>query len=167
MPDFIGPVPDDFRPQRAIGSLTPGEIEWIQDGVSVRISFLDRRGNLPPRSGLNWGQRPDQNREPNQAYLSIKKDARREGYLPDKSFTFTMLTDDGESFDCVVAQEGRKAIHTTENNSILGKYIRKRIGVSEGDLINVEDLENYGRTDFTLEKIDDENFFFDFSLSRS
>ena len=51
------------------------------------------------------------------------------------AFRFTLITDDTKSFDCVVAQEGRKAIETTDDNSLLGKYIRKRIGVDLGKLV--------------------------------
>ena len=84
--------------------------------------------------------------------------------MPEKEFTFTMLTDSGISLDCTVQQDGRKAVTTTDNNSILGRYIRQRIGVDEGSLISVEDLERYGRTDFVLSKIDDETFQFDISV---
>jgi hypothetical protein len=143
-------------------SLLPGEIEWIEKDRVVRISFLSRQGIVPRKSGLNWGQR--EGREPNQSYLSIKKDARKEGFLPEKEFTFTMLTDSGKSLDCTVQQDGRKAVTTTDNNSILGKYIRQKIGVVDGSLISVEDLERYGRTDFVLRKINDETFLFDMSV---
>lgn len=145
------------------GSLPPGSIEWIEPNKSVRISFLAKNGTLPAKSGLNWGQRPEQQREPNQAYLSIRLDARKEGFLPEKGFTFTLLTDDDKNLDCTVQQDNRKAISTTKNNSILGSYIRERLDVQQGEKIESEDLIRYGRTDFTLEKFDNETFMFDFS----
>ncbi len=77
------------------GSLRPGQILWEVPDRRVRISFLDKRtGELPSISGLNWGQRSSKRinkktgsitwdrREPNQAYLSIKSTARKEGFLP-------------------------------------------------------------------------------------
>jgi len=158
-----------------VKSVPPGEIEWEIPNVRVTISFLDRDGNLPISSGLNWGQRVSKRtdpktgeiswdkREPNQAYLSLKGDSRKLGFLPERAFTFSLLTDDGCSFDCVVAQDGRKAIHSTKNNSEIGKYIRNRIGIQEGEMVKVEHLEKYGRTDFTIEKIDDETFLLDLS----
>jgi hypothetical protein len=159
-----------------VKSVPPGEIEWEIPDTRVTISFLDKRGNLPKSSGLNWGQRLSKrtdprtgkvswdSREPNQAYLSLKRDSRKEGFLPKRGYTFSLLTDDKQSFDCVVAQDGRKAIHSTNNNSEIGKYFRKRIGLQEGEMVVVEHLEKYGRTDFTIEKIDDETFLLDFSL---
>jgi hypothetical protein len=142
-------------------SVPAGQIYWEIPDTRVTISFLDKSGDLPQISGLNWGQRSGRNS--NEAYLGIKADARKEGFLPDKGFTFTLLTDDGISLDCVVAQEGRKAIETTYDNSILGKYFRKRLNMSSGELVKKDDLVKYGRTDFTIEKINGETFILDFS----
>jgi hypothetical protein len=147
-------------------SVIPGSVEWEIPNKRVTISFLDRYGKLPQRSGLNWGQRPEQNREPNQAYLSIKKDVRDEGFLPPLSETFTLITDDKKSIDCCVAQQGRKAIHSTFDNSEIGKYIRERIGVKLGNPVLEKDLEKYGRTDFTIEKLNDETFLLDLSVNK-
>lgn len=159
-----------------IGSIPPGTIQWEIPETRVTISFLDNKGILPKNSGLNWGQRLSKStnkttgkvswsrREPNQAYLSIKKDSRKEGFLPQRGFTFSLITDDGKSFDCVVAQDGRKAIHSTKDNSEIGKYIRNRIGVPLNAPVTVEDLEKYGRTDYTIEKIDEETFLLDLSV---
>jgi hypothetical protein len=157
-------LPEGHRPSGITTSVHPGEIEWEIENKRVRISFLDRYGNLPTISGLNWGQRD--NRERNQAYLSLKKDSRREGFLPIQAYNFTLITDDGESFDCAVAQQGRKAIHSTKNNSLLGAYFRKRLGLPSGSFVKTEDLERYGRTDYTIEKIDDETFLLDFSVQK-
>ena len=97
------------------------------------------------------------------AYLSLKNDARRDGFLPPQTETFTLITDDGQAMDCVVAQQGRKAVQSTNNNSEIGKYIRKRIGVPLGNPVTKQDLELFGRTDYTLEKINDETFLLDLS----
>lgn len=145
-------------------SVSPGEILWEIPDKRVRISFLSRNGSLPKRSGLNWGQRPEYNRDPNQAYLSLRKDSRKEGFLPELALTFTLITDDNQSLDCAVAQQGRKAIHSTFDNSEIGLYIRNRLGVPSGELIVREHLEDYGRTDYTIEKIDDETFLLDLSV---
>jgi hypothetical protein len=145
------------------GSILPGKYLWEIEGKRARISFLANNGTLPARSGLNWGQRPEIGREPNQAYLSLRGDTRKDGFLPERAYTFSLITDDDQSFDCAVAQDGRKAIHTTANNSLLGIYFRNRLGVSPGELVTIDHLNNYGRTDFAIEKIDDETFLLDFS----
>jgi hypothetical protein len=69
------------------------------------------------------------------------------------------------TFDCVRAQDSGKAIHTTNDNSQLGKYLRARLKLEPRSPIVKEDLIRYGRTDFLLKKLDDETFFLDFSGS--
>lgn len=76
-----------------------------------------------------------------------------------------MHPDVGPSMLCVVAQDGDKAIHTTESNAIIGKYIRARLGLFDGEYVTLAHLEGYGRTDLTIYKEDDETFHLDFSVS--
>ena len=129
-----------------------------------RISFLGRRGNLPQKSGLNWGQRPEQGREPNQAYIRLPSKVYSTDYFPPRGEQFTILTDDGKPLVCVRAQDHAKAIHTSLNNSDMGRYFRERIGVPLGSPVSTEDLEKYGRTDVDFYKIDEETYYMDFSI---
>ena len=147
------------------GSTMPGGIEWIIPNKAVKVSFLKKDGTMPAISGLNWGQRPG--RHPDQAELRLRKDVRKEGFMPQAGHTFTLITDDNEAIDCKVGQQNRKAIMSTYGNNIIGKYIRKRLGVPSGQFVTKEDLIRYGRTDFTLVKIDEETVLFDFSVKES
>lgn len=176
IPDHVLVFPEGHHIEAVGISVPAGSILWEIPNTRVRISFLDKQGNLPAISGLNWGQRLEKRinrqtdeisfvrREPNQAYLSLKLTSRDVGFLPPRAFTFSLVTDDRHSFDCVVAQGGRKAIHSTTNNSLLGIYFRNRLGVALGAPITKVDLERYGRTDYTIEKINDETFLLDFSI---
>lgn len=134
---------------------------------SVRVSLLDfRHGNtLPARSGLNWGQRPEEHREPNQAYIHLPASIYKTAFFPPKTVHFTVLTDDGRSITCTRAQEEYgKAIHTPQNNSLIGEYFRNRLGVANGAPVTIEDLQRYGRTDVDFYKIDEETYYMDFSV---
>lgn len=162
--DYVLTNNDSIETVNLETSIPQGEIQWMQNKKIVIISWLDKQGRLPMKSGINWGQRPG--REPNQAYLPLRSDSRDEGFLPTRALRFTLLTDDNKVFDCVVAQEGRKAIQTTNDNSELGKYLRNRLNVEEGKLVSKQDLMTYGRTDFLLKKLDDETFFLDFSSQK-
>ena len=64
---------------------------------------------------------------------------------------------------CVVAQAGDKAIQTPKDNSLLGAWFRKRLGLKDGDPISLKDLIDYGRTDVDFYKINDELYFLDFT----
>ena len=126
---------------------------------SVTLSLLTKQtGETHERSGLNWGQRPG--RESDQAYIPIP--APHYDFFPPIGEQFTMMTDDGESFVFVRAQQKGKALHTTQNNSLMGRYIRNRIGVAPGEYVTRQHLIEYGRTDITIEKIDEETYLLDF-----
>jgi hypothetical protein len=134
-----------------------------QTGIDrVTISFLDDHGSLPAKSGLNWGQRD--NRERNQAYIRVPADIQRSGFFPPIGEHFAILTDDGQAINCVRAQANGKAIESHENNSIVGAYFRRRMGLQLGSFVRLEDLLRYGRTDVTIHKIDNETYYMDFSI---
>ena len=131
---------------------------------TVTVSFLDRTGNLPQRSGLNWGQRPEEHREPNQAYIRLTADIYNSDFFPPIGVHFTLLTDDNRVLICTRAQANGKAIHTPHNNSLIGEYFRNRLNVANGSPVLLEHLTNYGRTDVTFYRIDEETYFMDFSV---
>lgn len=85
-------------------------------------------------------------------------------FFPVYSWYFTILADDGRTFFCSRAHENGKAIHTPHNNSLLVEYFRFRLGVANGELVTMEHLVSYGRTDIDFYKIDEENYYMDFSV---
>ena len=130
----------------------------------ARVSLIDRHGNVPARSGLNWGQRPEEGRDPNQAYLSLRSEVYNTNFFPERKVHFTVLTDDKKTIICSRAQDAGKGIHTPHNNALLGEYFRNRLGLASGVLVTKEHLETYGRTDVIFYKIDDETYHMDFSV---
>ena len=158
-----------------------GAMEIAHDDIEQRVTLFSRRATaegdrdcvlLPlitsqgvpgERSGLNWGQRPEENRHPDQAYIPIPVEIRRRGFFPPRAVQFTVRTDDNFSFIAVTAQDGDKAIHSTEGNHILGQYFRDRLGVPRGNRVTLDDLHAYGRTDVEFCKLDDETYLMEFS----
>lgn len=63
----------------------------------------------------------------------------------------------------VVAQDSGKALHTPENNSILGRYLRNRMGLPSGIYVTREHLDRYGRTDIEFRRIGPKLYQLDFS----
>lgn len=127
----------------------------------VKVSLLIKNGQVPLRSGLNWGQRSS--RDPNQAYLSLRAEVYNTSFFPERKVHFTVLTDDGKVIICSRAQDYGKAIHTPHNNALFGEYFRNRLGLASGVLVSAEDLRRYGRSDVHFYKIDDETYYMDFS----
>lgn len=128
----------------------------------VTLSLLTYKDEVGEKSGLNWGQR--EGREPNQAYIPLPAKIARTGFFPVFQQHFAVVTDDGKQLILRVEQQNDKAITTPLNNSLLGEYFRGRLGVANGAFVSKQDLLNYGRTDVTFYKIDDEQFFMDFSV---
>jgi hypothetical protein len=56
-----------------------------------------------------------------------------------------------------------KQISTTPSKAELGKYIRKRLGKKDGELITIEDLQKYGRTSIDVSIQGEGVYYFDFS----
>lgn len=119
------------------------------------------------RSSLNWGQR--EGRNPDQAYIPIPSDIGASDFFPKQGIIFTVLTDDGHVFQCVTAQTGSggapKAIETPFDNSALGRYFRKRLGIGSGIFVTKEALLKYGRTDVEFVRLSDSTYFMNFGLN--
>lgn len=129
---------------------------------SVTLSLLARGGETGEKSGINWGQRDRRN--PNEAYIPLPARIARSGFFPLEERHFTVVTDDGHMLILRVEQENDKAITTPLSNAQLGEYLRNRIGVPNGAYVWKQDLLNYGRTDVTFYKLDEEQFYLDFSV---
>jgi len=168
--DLIAVFNDRYVDQaRRFGEQVPapeveGEPALLRGLEHVRVSLLDARGRLPGRSGLNWGQRPEERREPNQAYIRLPAQVYRTSFFPPRGVHFTVLTDDRKVLICTRAQDNGKAVHTPHNNSLIGEYFRHRIGLASGEKVKLEDLQRYGRTHVDFYKIDDETYWMDFSV---
>lgn len=137
---------------------------FILDGENVEkvtLSLLDSKGEVGRKSGLNWGHRDNRNR--NEAYIPVPRHIAKTGFFPSEKKHFTVLTDDGVSLVLRAEQQHDKAITTPLNNSHLGEYLRRRLSLEDGAFVQKEDLIRYGRTDIVFAKLDEEQYYMDFS----
>lgn len=127
---------------------------------SINIRLLDKTGNV--QYGLNWGHRD--NRDKNQSYLQLPLYVYKSDFFPKKGTYFLVYTDDGNSFAMNRAKKTDEgtAIQTPEDNSILGKYLRKRLGLTDGKEISVNDILSYRRIDISITKFDNRHYYLDF-----
>lgn len=131
----------------------------------VNLSFITRNGDVGKKSGLNWGQRAGRNQ--NEAYIPLPRNIAQSGFFPLEKRQFFVTTDDRHSLLLRIEQQGDKAITTPLSNALLGEYFRNRLNLSNGEFITKETLEKYGRTDVTFVKIDDEQYYMDFSVKKA
>jgi len=163
IPDMINIFDRKIVSQETEQETQTAETFHISGLPKETLSLLDSgTGETPERSGINWGQRPG--RDSNQAYINIPAEIGRSGFFPDRSEVFTVVTDDDKQLICVRAQDGGKGLHTTLKNSLLGEYFRFRLGLKNGEFVTTKHLLKYGRTDVDFYKIDNENYFMDFSV---
>ncbi len=142
IPDFI-----DLLDERTISNTQDQETASLNTSstfvdLPLVMSRLHEHGEVHQKSGLNWGQR--EGRNPDQAYIPVPSTVAKSGFFPERGVHFQVVTDDGEAFICTIAQDGDKALETPSDNSILGKYFRKRLGLPSGAFINKGHLENFG-----------------------
>lgn len=122
------------------------------------------QGEVHQKSGLNWGQR--EGRNPDQAYIPVPSAIAKSRFFPAKGEHFQMITDDGEAFICTVAQDNDKAIETPNDNSILGKYFRKRLNLSSGTFIDKKHLQAFGSNSVRIYKDSDDCYRLSFQPGR-
>lgn len=135
----------------------------IVDNLFVDLPLTMRNGEIQNKGGLNWGQR-EERRNKDEAYLKIPASVNQESpdFFPPRGEHFTMITDDGRSFVCVVAQGSSKAIHTPRNNADFGTYFRQRLSVPSQAFVNTEALNRYGRNTVRIFKIAPGTYYLDF-----
>ena len=159
-----------------------------------RASLLDRRGLVPNKSGLNWGCSRGKVCE-GDAYIRISMDYIRmfPKMFPPKKYVdgiknenatgnkkrendfVELIWDDGEYM--IGLMEGQiynkndgmvypKQLSSAIQKSILGKYLRNRIGVSTNKVITKADLRRYGRDHIDISLIGEGIYYMDFSVNK-
>ena len=123
--------------------------------------YCVRNNKIHSRSGLNWGQRPG--RDKNQAYIPVPATIAKTDFFPPPKVQFCVLTDDGIPLICVRAQDSAKAIHTTYNNSELGLYFRKKLGLQSGEFVKLDDLDRYGNRHVIFHKLNEDEYYMEFT----
>ena len=134
-----------------------------------------RRPSLPTRSGLNWGN-ANAHVNTEDAYIPIRQKniSEHQTIFPivnQGQAIINVTWDDGQTMIC--SFEGTqvfngvtypKQISSYNDKSVLGRYLRARIGVTAKAIITDENLNQYGRNHVDITKNDDGTFFFDFSV---
>ena len=159
-----------------------------------RVSFLDKQGLVPQKSGLNWGCSGGHVSQ-GDAYIRITMDYIRmfPKMFPPKKYIdgiqnenstgrknrendeVELMWDDGtvmvgllegqvyNKFDGMIYP---KQLSTSPQKSILGVYLRNRLGVDLNHVITKSDLRKYGRTHIDISLISEGIYYMDFSVNK-
>lgn len=129
-----------------------------------------RDGDVPKQSGLNWCF-ADAHVNSEDAYIALTKAffTNNPNFFPPQGSVINVSWDDGETMKCLL--EGTQEINgmiypkqlsSYNDKSIIGHYLRKRIGVSATKQIDMQDLTNYGRNYIDV-SFKNGIYYFDFS----
>lgn len=152
-----------------------------------KISFLVK-GDVPKSSGINWGCSSGHTSE-GDAYIKISTQCLKEypNLFPPKREAPTkkvkgarcfrqndeveFIFDDGTIMSGILEGNGvsidgkvyPKQMCSSPKKNILGKYLRKRMGLSNDKVITVEDFKRYGRSDIEVSLLSEGVYFLNFS----
>lgn len=113
---------------------------------------------------------PSKQKEPKDLESIVRKDHRHNDSIDivwDDGTTMTALLEGSVPKD----ENGIKVLYpkqlsTTPKKSLLGQYLRERIGVATGEAITIEDLEKYGRKTIDVSLQGEGIYYFDFSVKK-
>src|SRR5574344_572798 len=110
---------------------------------TARVYLLDKSGDV--QYGLNWAFEPDSDnlriekdktesiRTGDEGYFQLAPEVWHSDFFPPKNCFFYTETDDGFDFifERVEKNDNSTQLSTPENNQLIGKWIRKRLGVND------------------------------------
>lgn len=176
-----------------ISAKTDSEAQpFLSEGI-CRISLLGNKGDVPSKSGLNWGC-SNGNVKKGDAYLRITTSNIRlfPNLFPQKKYINGMpnvdstgkpnrendevelIWDDGTSMLGLMEGQNNingvvypKQISSSPSKNTIGMYLRKRLGIQSPDyIVTKTDLLKYGRTSIDISKIGDGIYYLDFSVNK-
>lgn len=137
------------------------------------ITLLTKTGRIHNAAGLNWGSNALNHTRPYDSYIPIHIERIRSnpGLIdrkPAQQVTITFHWDDGTEMQGIFGGNGSdgypKQLESRPHKDILGKYFRNRLSLPNNRRISLEDLNNYGRTTVTLERINATTYNINFSV---
>ena len=163
----------------------------LLDKNVCRATLLDKNGSVSKKSGLNWGLSNGHVSE-GDAYIRITSNYIKlfPSLFPPKKYVgmdnplsngkknrendeVELIWDDGEKMIGLLEGQQTKTINglvypkqlsTSPSKSILGKYLRKRLGVDLNHTITKSDLLRYGRTSIDISLVGEGIYYLDFSV---
>jgi len=137
------------------------------------ITLLSKAGAMHTTAGLNWGSNALNHTRAYDSYIPLHIETIRSypnifDKKPANPEIINFHWDDGTVMPGLFEGNGPdgypKQISSHPHKDIMGKYFRQRLNLPSNRRISLQDLNNYGRTTVTIERIDRLNYRLDFSV---
>jgi hypothetical protein len=143
-----------------------------------KLTLLSARGNVHNTGGINWGSNSKNHTRKFDAYIPLHLGTIRKNhpFFSPKKPTNTLVKftwDDGyimhgkfegSAFNSHDNQWYPKQISSSPIKDSLGRYLRKRMGISSSRKILMSDFTSYGRTDVDIVQISPSEYLLDFHV---
>lgn len=104
-------------------------------------------------------------RRPNEAYINVPSSVMNSGFFPPPNVAFSVVTDDGHELRFHRTGRPPKNLQVVGDLEELGRYFRRRLGVSQGSPVTIQHLRRYGRQDVEFTRVG-KTYQLDFSSSQ-
>ena len=153
------------------------------------LSLLSRDGEVQNAAGLNWGQNPNNHTTKDDSYIKIRiQDIRNypdlfppkqvnplkfdgRGRIHRHNDNIEIIWDDGVCMDGLFFGNQEidgilypKQVGSFPHYAEMGKYLRQRVGVPDGQPFRKHHLDRYGRDTIDISLISEGVYKFDFSV---
>lgn len=164
---------EDYLSVRKVKSEELAEIQSLKTSTTFEILLKDEeKSNLNVYFGKPRVNFANGSRLPRPWYeveLIVSKTITANPDYPNPNSDFTVITDDGYSFDCKVSGDFAKNFRSAGDLSILGRWIKGRMenkkALNIGEKVTSATFQKYGRNTITLTKTRKENvWFLDFGV---
>ena len=148
-------------------SSQPNNELFVVDRICLPLYSYDKATKMPivpERSGLNQWNAKGRERNPNEVYIPIPIEVRRNfpDFFPSRDKSFLLKLPSGFSMKAKICQDGGNALMSDPNSS-LGKWILRDVLVlKEGELLTYEKLEEIGIDAVQILKYNDNTFEINF-----
>ncbi len=130
--------------------------------TNIYLPLFSEVGGLhvPLKSGLNLWNASGRTRDCDEVYITVPSTIHRlhPEFFPDRDVSFNLILPDEKILVAKICQQGGKALMTYPNKE-LGKWIlRDVLGIVEGELLKIDDLEAKGIYSVNVIKVDEFEF---------
>ena len=156
------------------------------------VLYDPRTGEVPLKSGLNWGNSENGHTKLGDSYIPIRSSHIRSypnlfppkqnvptnmsvtgGKANRQNDSIELIWDDGTLMEALLEGSQNidgnsypKQLSSFPSKNTLGVYIRKRLGLAINSVVTTQDLENYGKSKILIQYLQEGTYYIDFSSRR-